>query len=165
MNIQISFDHQQQNIMDAVMVNNKSIASITQNQNFELDEQLLLKIQELFKKSGEGSINSEMIVDRIADNYMHDENEMTIISVLAGAKAYSLSSEIRTTTLQMILRSEDVISKELEKFVNSNSDKNRTVLTLMTVGMILAATAETLDALDYEKEIKSFLSPKQLIVN
>lgn len=150
----ISFDHNQSSFEDSILVDGKVIPSIIDSMDDKQQEAALNKTVELFKKAKlkYKEVNSKIIAESIAES-INNDNETVLVSVLAGAKAYSSSQEVRIVALKFVLDNIKSPSQGVEEFMNlrylnkmyKDNPKILNVSTLMTVGLIYGVLADIVD--------------------
>jgi 6-pyruvoyl-tetrahydropterin synthase len=159
----ISYNHQAESIDDSIFINDKLLSKYISDINDQQEKDAINKVIELFKQARKESklVNSEMIAENIAKTKWNDEKEMVLVSILAGAKAYNSSSEVRIVALKMISNNKSSPTRFLEEFENISKKRFKdnplmvNITTLMTVGLIYGIFADLIDVITHPKTKKS----------
>jgi hypothetical protein len=153
----ISYNHSAEIFDESILIDNEPLSLVINSMTEDQERNAINKVIELFKKARKENktVNSEIIAKYIAETLMDDEDEIVLVSILAGAKAYSSSTEVRIIALNLLSNNSKSPSKGIEEFQTTDYLKKRysdnpqliTITTLMTVGLVFGAIADLVDVI------------------
>lgn len=172
----ISYNHNAKIFDESILIDNQPLSLLINSMTEQQEQDAINTVIELFKKATKENkvVNSEIIAKAIAELVIDDKDEMVLISILAGAKAYSSSSEVRIIALNLLSNNSKSPSKGVEEFQTTDYIKKRysdnpqiiTITTLMTVGLIFGAMADLIDVVcDPKRKPRSVKAFYKAILN
>jgi hypothetical protein len=173
MQLEITYNHNIDNLQEAVLVNNVTIYTIA-NTHKEIDEKIIRTVKQIFKTTQLKfpTINSDKIAESISELNIENEYDLVMTSIFAGAKAYNSSHELRTIISQKLLYKDIPVSVSVESLSNSDYLKNKykdqpqilQIIVLMTVGLFLSGLAAFIDLANLEDN-KSDVEIEKIILH
>lgn len=173
MQLEITYNHNIDNLQEAVLVNDKTIYTIA-NTHEEIDEKIIRTVKQIFKTTQLKfpTINSDKIAESISELNIENEYDFVMTSIFAGAKAYNSSHELRTLISQKLLYEDIPVSVSVESLSTSDYLRNKykdqpqilQIIVLMTVGLFLSGLAAFIDIANLEDK-ESDVEIEKIILN